>query len=297
MTEKHQNPINIYDYLDYQEFLRDFYLEEKKAKSFFSYRYIEKIVGIDASLIAKIFQGKRHLTSANVLAFVKLFVFDSLQTKYFTTLVLYGKAKEDEEIKKHFSTLMMIKPKYQTVLEKHHYKYFQKWYYVAIRAALEIYSFDGTNVEEFSKIFQYNLNSEDISDAITVLNDLKLIVKDENGYWKSIDSHLTTDSKMGVIAVREFQKSMMTLAQQSLNLHPKEIRDISSLTLSLSSNRLEAIKEIISEARASIVKVIDQIPEEECDSVYQLNMQLIPLALTAEKQRENEKKLEMHRDQ
>ena len=69
------------------------------------------------------------------------------------------------------------------------------------------------------------------------------------------------------------------MSSLSIERDPKEIRDISSITMSINGECFEDIKEIIRECRAAIIKRVDLIPDDQKnDRLYQLNIQLIPLS-------------------
>ena len=50
--------VNLFEYLNYREFLRDSYEERHKGDWRFSHRYIADRAGFDASMFNKILQGK-----------------------------------------------------------------------------------------------------------------------------------------------------------------------------------------------------------------------------------------------
>ena len=78
----------LYNYLDYRLFIKDFYEENKRKSSFFSYRYLGNKIGIDAGNIVKILQGKRHLSKNMVEKFVHFCKFTSKEAVYFRTRVM-----------------------------------------------------------------------------------------------------------------------------------------------------------------------------------------------------------------
>ena len=47
--------------------------------------------------------------------------------------------------------------------------------------------------------------------------------------------------------------------------------------MALDSSQIQKIREILAETRKSIVKVVNAMPAQICDSVYQLNFQLFPM--------------------
>ena len=100
-----KNKINIYDYSDYRKFLQEFYELEKSLDPTFSYRVFATAVNMDASLLVKILQGKRHVSPKCIETFVQFFRFKEAKAEYFREMVAYGKAKNDEQVRKHFETL------------------------------------------------------------------------------------------------------------------------------------------------------------------------------------------------
>ena len=99
-----KNKINIYDYSDYRKFLQEFYELEKSLDPTFSYRVFATAVNMDASLLVKILQGKRHVSPKCIETFVQFFRFKEAKAEYFREMVAYGKAKTDEQVRKHFET-------------------------------------------------------------------------------------------------------------------------------------------------------------------------------------------------
>ena len=53
---------NVFEYTDYRKFLKDYYEDNKGKKPYFSYRYLSKKAGINASAFFKyVIEGKRGL--------------------------------------------------------------------------------------------------------------------------------------------------------------------------------------------------------------------------------------------
>ena len=86
-----RNKINIFDYSDYRKFLREFYEVEKSLDPTFSYRVFATAVDMDASLLLKILQGKRHVSPKCIESFVQFFRFKEGKAEYFREMVAYRK--------------------------------------------------------------------------------------------------------------------------------------------------------------------------------------------------------------
>ena len=111
----------VYQYLEYRDFLRDFYLEKKIDNPFFSYRYIAKKLSIDASHVVKIFQKQRHISGKLIEALIDLCDLKGKAAEYFASLVHFNKAKTDRESKQHYERLLMLKGINTYTLEKRQY--------------------------------------------------------------------------------------------------------------------------------------------------------------------------------
>ncbi len=89
--------INIFEYLNYREFLKDAYEERHASDWRFSHRYIADKAGFDSSMFNKILQGKRNLTERMVEIFASIFCGDDREKSYFANMVSFNQAKTQTE--------------------------------------------------------------------------------------------------------------------------------------------------------------------------------------------------------
>lgn len=273
-----RNKINIYDFIDYRKFLQAFYDLEKTLDPTFSYRVFAAAVDIDASLLVKILQGKRHISSKSVDTLIDFFKFKEGKAEYFRELVLYAKAKSDNETKTHFEALQKMRPLSCREIEESHYQYFSTWYYPMIRSALDVYAYHGkADGEALGKHCIPKLTGNEVNTAVEALLQLGFVKANDSGRIVPSEVHVKTKEKWYNASISNYQKSITDLAINALENTPKENRDVSTLTMALDSSQIEKIKKILQDARKSIVKVVNQMPSSQCDSVYQLNLQLFPM--------------------
>ena len=273
-----RNKINIYDYSDYRKFLSDFYELEKSLDPTFSYRVFAAAVGMDASLLLKILQGKRHISSKGIAPFIQFYRFKEGKAEYFREMVAYAKAKTDDEVRKHFEVLQKMRPSSCRELDEARYRYFQQWFYPMIRSALDV--FDYRSAEQATDLGEScipRLTASQVESAIEALLQLRLAHRQKDGRIVPTDAHLKTQEHWLSASISEYQKSIAELAHRSIAETPKEERDISTLTMALDSSQIQKIRDILADARKSIVKVANSMPSQICDSVYQLNFQLFPM--------------------
>ena len=273
-----RNKINIYDYSDYRKFLQEFYELEKSLDPTFSYRIFAAAIDMDASLLVKILQGKRHVSTKNIETFVQFFRFKEGKAEYFREMVAYGKAKNDEQVRKHFETLQKMRPSSCRELDEARYRYFQQWFYPMIRSALDVFDYRGPeHAAALGDSCIPKISASQVENAVDALLQLGLVHRRKDGRIVPTDAHLKTKEHWLSASISDYQKSIAELAHRSIAETPKEERDISTLTMALDSSQIQRIRDIIAEARRSIVNVANSMPSQICDSVYQLNFQLFPM--------------------
>lgn len=266
---------SITEYLDYRDYLYDFYKEKRKESSYFSYRFISSKVGVDPSHIAKSFLKKRHIPERALNAFVDLCHLSKKEADCFKLLVKFNKAKTDKEAKQWYEQLLSLKDINTSKLEQGQYEFFKKWYYSAILVLLETYKFSG-DYRRLSNKLTPEIKFSEAKEAIELLTTLELIEKDKKGVYKPTDKNVTTGETAGEIAIKNYQQEAIRMASESLFRHKKEERDISTVTISVSRTDMPAVGEMIRDFRQALLRYSEEMSSS--DSVYQLNIQMFPLS-------------------
>jgi uncharacterized protein (TIGR02147 family) len=264
----------IFEYLEYREFLRDFYEEKKKESPFFSYKLFGRKVGIDQSYLAKVLIKSRHIADSSIKRFIEYFQFNKSEGEYFETLVHFVKAKSDKQSKLYFEKLLSFKEVRTTRIAKHQYEFYKKWYYSAVRSLLEYYDFKG-DYKELAEKLDPPISVKEAKQSIRLLERLQLIKKDPDGRYILVDKAITTGEEWRSLAIKSFQEEAIKLANESLTRHNKDLRDISTITMNINPENLIEIRERIKEFRNSLIQYVDSCTSPE--SVYQMNFQLFPL--------------------
>jgi uncharacterized protein (TIGR02147 family) len=269
---------SIFEYLDYRKFLRDFYEEKKTRNYFYSFRYMAHKIGMDHSLLVKVLLGKRHITSESIKKLAALCGFSAVEAKYFETLVNFEKARSESQSKIYFEKLLSLKRHTARRIEEYHYEYFKKWYYAAIRSLFDFYEFKGDDYQRLGKRLNPRITESEAREAVALLEKLGFVKKTPEGIFKPCEAHVSTGEKWDSLAIKNYQKETIALSLSSLERDPKETRDISTVTMSITEEGMKEIREIIKECRGTITKMVDEMNGEKRDRVYQLNMQFIPLS-------------------
>jgi uncharacterized protein (TIGR02147 family) len=275
--------VNIFEYLDYRQYLKDYYESEKKAKPYFSYRFISSRVHLNPGYLVKLFQGKIQLGVKNIPAFADFMKLSDKESEYFRELVLFGRAKHQHEVEDLFERLQSIKGIRFRTMADDTVEFYSRWYHMVIRVLISIYPFTGKNYREIASMLTPAITAGEVRESIQLLEKLKLIEKGENGIYRVTDRFVSTGEKWSSGAIRNYQKKNMELAIASLENHKKELRDISTVTMSFSTKDLPILRERVKQFRQELLLLSQDSGKE--DGVFHFNIQFFPVALFKGEQR------------
>ncbi len=265
---------SVFDYLDYVKYLRDYYEARHAVDRWFSYRYIQRKTGIDPGYLFKVFQGKKPLPQKKIGAVANAYGLSKRETEYFTILVMYGQAKSNETIRKYFEQMLAFREIRSRTVTANEYAYYTKWYHTAIRHILSCIEFRG-DYKSLAKMTVPPISESEAKKAVALLCSLGFLEKDANGVFRTTDRFLTTGENWQSIAVRRFQQDTIMLAHRALDTVDKELRDISTVTVTLSAEGFAEARERIRQFRQDMLELADR--QNNPAGVYHINIQMIPI--------------------
>lgn len=269
--------INVFEYLNYRQLLKDLYEENKKKQSSFSYRYIGQKVGFkSAGFFTNILQGKRNISHNIIFKFAELFKFNKKETEYFELLVLYDQADQHNQKKYYFEKLLSMRKSKVHELTSEQYMYFDKWHNVAIRELLNYFPFRG-DYQQLAKMVNPPITPTEARKSVELLKKLGLIEEKEDHTYRVTNKSITTYPNVPILAVHNFQLATMDLAKESIDRFPKDERSISTVTLSVSKETFKFIEEKLAIFRREIQNIVEN-DRHQIDRVYQFNFQVFPLS-------------------
>ena len=270
----------IYDYTDYRDAIRDFYLEKKKSNSKYSYSVLGLAIGLNASHVFCVVEKKRNLPVRCVPAIKKLLGLTGRAAQYFDLLLAATRTKSEktrEEILAKASLLRDVKKHY---LQEKEQKYLSDWWTPVIRALIEVNQ-GRINAQEIAETLEPNIGVESVQESIDLLKDLGFIQPLGNGLVKLADAHINISGEERAQAIRQFQANVMQIGARSLNVIPPKDRDISTLTMAVDQKGFEDIKNMIQEFRKEV-----QVRVDKCGKptrVLQMNLAMFPVAFNKKK--------------
>lgn len=266
---------DIFESFDYRAWLRDAYAARKAENPSFSHRYIAQKAGFGSSgSFARILDGTRNLSMDAVAGLSQVFRLNRPEREYFEHLVLHNQAEGEAERRFFLEKLASVRKSRVSSLRASQLSLFDDWRHIAVREVLDLVEHrDDTAL--LGALLSPPATADQAERSLGILQDLGLARPDEDGVWRKSEAVLTTPDDVVSQAVREFQKATLDLAKEALERHPREEREIATLTLAISDAMMERVKDKIRQLRREILEMARE--DDRPDRVHQLNFQVFPL--------------------
>ena len=302
-------PLNAY--LDYRQYLRDFYEEQKRRNPRYSHRLFALKAGLTSSgFFSEVLSGKRQLGPAAVLRFCKALKLNAQEQSCFETLVAFNQAKTIEERNHHFARLSAHHAQRLNrggtgdnggggidIVGQERYEFYRHWYHAALRELIAVKPVRGKSPADFALLGQClepSIPAAKARRSVELLLRLGFIKRDSNGILTQARPLISTgdldrephdgpntdkpqaSKRPTTLDVDNFQAAMLDLARKALDNQPRSNRDFSTLTLSLSADGEAAARAEIAALRKRLMDLAEKDPG--ADRVRQFNFQSFPLS-------------------
>jgi uncharacterized protein (TIGR02147 family) len=270
----------IFLYSNYREFLRDYYLAQKKSVPKLTFRLFAQQAGFSSASFQKlVMDGKKNLTMESILKISRAVRLNKKAGEYFKALVFFNQVKTLEE-KKYFLKIIdsfRKKNKPEKLLPRE-YDYLKEWYHCVIREMVDFPDFK-EDPEYINKKLFYAVKPDAIRKSLEFLLGTGFLVRDQNGKLTKKDKTLATgdiaDQEMLGTIARAHHCSMIDFARKAASNLPREERSVSNTTLGISAAAYAAALKRIEQLRMEILEIAAADPA--ADRVFQLNVNLFPL--------------------
>lgn len=269
--------INVFQYTNYHSFLQDYYNNEKSINPVFSYQYWATKCGFKSkTFLYKIVKGEKQLSITGTIKIIEFMKMKKQEKLYFEALVEFGNAKTAVEKEFRFTKLQeFCKDRECKEIRYNQVKYFSHWYNSVLRELVGMIEWKG-NYATLAKAVKPSITIAQAKESVSLLLELGLIKRDENGKYMQCDKVITTGKDISAVAISSFQRDNLRLALGSIDRFSKDECDISTLTASVSEKGEAQIKEEVVLFRKKLIKIIED--DNPVDRVCQINFQIFPLS-------------------
>ena len=271
----------IFNYLNYVDYLNDWFNEKKALEKTFSYQKLANKLGMKfKSYISMILNGKRKFPKKSINILSEVLGLNIKEGKYLESLIFYQDSEDLNEKEKHFESLQNLRPKtaaYQLEKEKH--DYFKYWYVPLVREIVTFFDFD----EDFQKLGQKlipSINAKQAKFAYELLINLDLIQKEKqqgtliNNLRKNLyvqtNKEIVIPRESKVLAMRKFQQEIIEqflYADQNQQIQ-NDIRRVSTSTFTTSKEGIVQLQQLLEDFNKKVVEIV--MEHSHGDEAFQL---------------------------
>ena len=268
---------SVFEFTDFRAFLSAYYLAAKSHQRGFSFRSFSKRAGFSSPNFLKlVIDGQRNLSQDSVVRFSKALGLGAAEGRFFADLVTFGQAETHADRNAAFERIAASR-RFREARRLDHsmFVYLSHWYYPAIREMAARPDFIPEPAWVASQLLP-PIEPSQAAAAIELLLGLGLLVRDASGRVRRGDPTITTGHEVRSLAAANFHRQMLERAGASIELVPREHRDVSGQTVCISAATVQELKARIHAFRESCLDLCDR--DNAPESVYQLAVQLFPLS-------------------
>jgi uncharacterized protein (TIGR02147 family) len=268
---------SLYTYTEYRCYLKEYFSAKKAKNKNFSLKMFADRAGFKArDYILRVMNGTRNLSQSGAYKMSKAMQLSEKETDYFINLVGFNQADTPGE--KEFFYLKMAQVCRHGKIQKlrqEQFTYFSEWYYSALRSLLPVIDF-ADDYTAIGKFLVPALSASQVEKAIAFLLEQRLLKKDSEGKYHATTPQVTAGDAVKSVALMRFHKQSLDLARRALEAESDERRDVTGVTMSLSAEGYERIRNEIAAFRKKIMCIAQEDSNEI--GVFQCNFQLFPLS-------------------
>jgi len=273
---------DVFQYLDYRQFLADWFTAKKEVNPRFSHRAFARRAGQRSpSLLHHVIEGKRNLTGSTTEAFCRAMGLTREECAFFGWLVELARAKTPEQRNQAWKRLSSARRfREARRLEGEGFQYLSHWFYPAIRELANRPDFRD-DPDWIARTLQPRITPRQARNALEALLSMRLLVKRDDGRVVPAEASVVTPHEVAGLAVYNYHRAMLTRASDALANVRSEERHYGAVTVAVPANLVPQLKQEIAAFQERILDLCDSAPDP-AQRVYQFNLQLFPLSASEE---------------
>jgi uncharacterized protein (TIGR02147 family) len=267
--------INIFDYNDFRKYLADYQEARQADEKGFTKSEFSRLLGLPntRSYFNDVLSGK-NVSVSFIERFVKVLGISREEAQFFRVLVMFNQAEGADQRELYFDQLISLNRTPKKILDKSVFSYYKNWYNSSIRALLNIYDFSNDYSGLAKKVFPPILPKQ-AKQAIKVLLDLKLIGKNDKGFFKPLERSIAAPEFVQNELIKQYQISCLKIAINTIVKNTSMHQMISTNVISVSEQGYKRIEKKIKRFRSEIRSLVHK-DEHAAQKVYQLDVLLFP---------------------
>ena len=267
---------DLFTYLDYRQFLDDWFAARKEANPRYSHRAFSRRSGQKSpSFLKDLIEGRRNLTPATLPGVITALGLDTSEASFFGALVQLEQADtaaEQQEAWDHIAATRRFLEARR--IEGEGFAYLSRWYYPAIRELARIPGFRADPGWIRHRVHP-TLTVRQVEAALESLKTLG-VRGEGDGKLESREATLTTPREVAGLAVHNYHQGMLDRAKSAIDAFDPDDRHFLAVTATVPRSLLPTLKAELNALQARLCDLCDSA-KDDAEEVVQINLHFFPL--------------------
>lgn len=267
---------DVYAFDDFRTLLSERFKALKKQDSSVTYSSLSRKAELKSiSYIHNIFFGKKRVSPEILERLCVALQMNQGESRYVICLSNLNLAENLAEKEFYAREILKIRGfKKRFPLSQVYAKFYSTWYYSPLFELLGLPSFS-PDKKWINKELGTDLSDQEILSALEDLKSIGLAKQTYYGKWSRIEKDLVTDEQVSSHFVLKYHQEMIRIASERIGFIDQDHREVVSITASINSKHFNQYRDKVRQFYAEMYELFSD--EKTPDSVYQLNIQLLPL--------------------
>jgi uncharacterized protein (TIGR02147 family) len=269
--------VDVFRFRDFRAFLRAYCDRAKAERQGFSYSALAAKVGLRSPNYPRlVIDGERNLTPELAHRFGEACGLSGDGLEFFCVLTAFNQAKSARERATQYEKLQGFRRFREAHrLDAAQSAYHSEWYIPAVFELCAHEQFD-EDPHWIAATLLPPISPKQAKQALVTLEELGLIRRGESGKLEQAEAVVETPEGPLGHQVVQFHRVMMQRASEAIERVPREEREIASLTLCISEERLVQLKAELEAIQSRLAESYQSDPRPQ--RVVQVNIQMFPLS-------------------
>jgi uncharacterized protein (TIGR02147 family) len=267
--------INIFEYIDYRKFLKDWREAEKRDHPGLTHEYLcARLHQKNRTYFSDIESGRKFIGAGVLERLTALMDLTDAEAKYFRALVAYGQPATYDEKEFWFERIVELNNTPSTIVDKKIYSYYKETCHSTIRALLDVID-TKDDYAKISRLLYSRVTPNQVQSSINLLKSLGLIAADKRGFLKPTQKILSTGEGARHELLRRFQVENHRLLGELLKRDEPGTHDSTQMTVSVSRVGFDRIMKRVNQLRSEIRSIAHK-DEKKASRVYKIAVHVYP---------------------
>ncbi len=273
---------NVFAYIDFRTFLRDWFEARKTDDSAYSYAAFAQAGGCSKAALANVLSGARNPRTETLDAFARAMDLDPPARNYLGLLVDLATAP-DTSARREVMDKILSAERYgqlrwaEDERETDVFRYLEHWYLPAIRELAGHPSFQA-EPEWVAQTLSPPIAVDAARAALDTLFDLGLIYRGESGRIERREVRFRTRTETQQHAAADYHRRVIPDLLRDIDTKDGKTQHLLAATLSLPTSMLPEAKARLNGVFEYLATAADDAADDDRRRVYQLAIQLFPVS-------------------